>query len=141
MLRVLHLSDAYIRCLFSSTVPGKMNFSSVPEILLAFSYPDLRDIKVNNISVGYLECCHSFFTGKVLPQTIVFPMLEAPVKDSSFVWCCETLFVCGGNICFFLCSYSFMKEESSLCSARILYSLQFSRLLIACQLALFLFRV
>lgn len=64
-----------------------MNFSSVPEILLAFSYPDLRDIKVNNMSVRYLECCHFFFTGKVLPQTIVFSMLEAP-----FV--CQGLFLC-----------------------------------------------
>lgn len=87
MLHVIHLSDAHISYLFSSAVPGKMNFSSVPEILLAFSYLDLGDIKVNNISVGYLEYCNFFFTGKVLPQTTFSSMLEA-----SFV--CQGLFLC-----------------------------------------------
>lgn len=95
MLRVMHISDAYIKYLFPSAVPGKMNFSSVPEILVAYSYPYLRDIKVNNISVGYLECSHFFFTGKVLPPTTVFSMLKA-----SFV--CQGLFLCvvlGNSVC------------------------------------------
>lgn len=77
----MYLSDAHIRYLFPSKVPVKMDFSSVPEFLLVFNYPVLRDIKDNDISIGSLECCHFWFRVKILPLTTIFSMLEA-----SFVW-------------------------------------------------------
>lgn len=144
MLCVIYLSDAHIRYLFPSNVPVKTDFSSVPKFLLVFNYPDLRDIKVNDISLGSSQCCHFWFRVKILPLTTIFSMLEA-----SFVW--QGVFpygalklcvcVCGENIPFFLSSYSITNEESSSCSARILYSLQFSRLFFTHMLPLFLFRV
>lgn len=81
MLCMIYLSDGHIRYLFPSSVPVKMDFSSVPKFLLVFKYRDLRDIEINGISVGPLECCHFWFRVKILPLTTVFSILE-----ESFIW-------------------------------------------------------
>lgn len=82
MLRLICLSDAHIRYLFPSSVPVKMDFSSVPKFLLVFNYPDWRDTEVNDIPVGSLECSYFWFRVKILPLTTVFSMLE----ESSIWW-------------------------------------------------------